>query len=48
MAKRFTQAAGQLFLLLLTVEILRDIMLWHHPNCPTSFDKSLEWSPDSV
>jgi len=23
-------------------------IVWHHPTCPTNFNKSLEWSPDSV
>ena len=23
-------------------------IIWHHPTCPTNFNKSLEWSPYSV
>ena len=23
-------------------------IVWHHPTCPTNFNKSLKWSPDSV
>jgi len=23
-------------------------IVWHHPTCPTNFNKSLEWSLDSV
>jgi len=23
-------------------------VVWHHSTCPTNFNKSLEWSPDSV
>ena len=23
-------------------------IVWHHPTCPTNFNKSLAWNPDSV